>query len=83
MRSFDKSLLIDDIPDQSEPFVEYFVFKGVDFPGLFENFDFESLRSEKTLVEETLSFVLVRHGIIGLCASTDFLISIIRNLWSV
>ena len=49
MQSFDKALLIDDIPDRSEPFVEYFVFKEVDFPELLENFDFESLLSEKTL----------------------------------
>ena len=74
---------MDDIPDRSEPSVEYFVLKRVGFLELFENFDFESLLSEKALVEETISFVLVKYGTIELCASTDFLFSIIRNLWSV
>ena len=60
------------MPDRSEPFMEYFVFKRVDFPELSETIDFESLLSGKTLVEETLSFVLIRCAIIGLCASTDF-----------
>ena len=46
MRSFDNSLLTDDIPDWSEPFAEYFVFEGVEFSELFENFDFEYLLSE-------------------------------------
>ena len=62
--------------------MEYLVFKRVGFPELSENFHFESLLSEKTLVEETLSFVLIRCGITGLCAPTDFLISITRNLYS-